>query len=78
MQVQKFSRCVRAQHRFKTSAVGYPLTKAAKRTNTRFGMANGSTVRQGGSDIDALSDAQGIFKFYAKIPNSTVDLCVAE
>lgn len=41
-------------------------------------MANGRTVRQGVSDISALSDAQGIFEFDAKITHCTVDLGVTK
>ena len=41
-------------------------------------MANGGTVRQRSSDIDALSDAQSIFEFNAKVAHRTVDLCVTK
>lgn len=41
-------------------------------------MANGKTVRQDRSDINALSDAQGIFEFDAKITHCTVDLRVTK
>ncbi len=37
-------------------------------------MATGRTVRQGGSDIDALGDTQRIFEFNAKVTDSAVDL----
>lgn len=41
-------------------------------------MANGKTVRQVALDVDALRDAQGILKFNAKVPNSTVNLGVTK
>ena len=41
-------------------------------------MANGRTVRQGSSDIDSLSDAQGIFEFDAEVANCAVCLCVTK
>lgn len=62
----------------KFSALDAAPTNAAKGTGSRFELANGRTVRQGGSDIDALRDAQGIFEFNAKIPNSTVNLGVTK
>ena len=57
--------------------LGSAPTNAAWRTDTCFEMANGRTVRQGGSDIDALGDTQGIFQFDAKITNSAIDLRMA-
>lgn len=54
------------------------LGSAPTSTRSRFEMANGRTVRQGGSDIDELRNTQGIFDFNAKVPNSTVDLGVAK
>jgi hypothetical protein len=37
-------------------------------------MANGRTARQVALDVSSFCDAQGIFEFHAKIPNSTVNL----
>jgi hypothetical protein len=36
----------------------------------------GKDIRQGVSDIDALSDAQGIFEFNAKVAHYAIDLRV--
>ena len=41
-------------------------------------MANGTTVRQVDSDIDAFGDAQGIFELDAKVTHSAVDLGVTK
>lgn len=60
------------------SGLGSAPTNAAWRTETRFEMANGRTVRQGGSDVDALGDTQGIFQFDPKIAHGAIDLRVAE
>ncbi len=57
---------------------GLAPTNAALGTDIRFEMANGKTVRQVALDVDALRDAQGILKFNAKVPNSTVNLGVTK
>jgi len=41
-------------------------------------MADGRSVRQNGSDIYRLGDAQNIFQFDAKVTNSSVNLSMAE
>ena len=58
--------------------MGTAPTNAAEETDTRFEMANGRTARQNGSNIDARSDAQGIFEFNAKIAHGAVDLRVTK
>ena len=60
------------------NTIGSAPTNAARGTDTRFRMANGVTVRQNSSDIDTLSDAQGVFEFHAKVAHSTIDLCVTK
>ncbi len=45
---------------------------------SRFGLANGKTVRQGRSDIDALGDVQSVFEFNAEVTHCAVDLDVTE
>lgn len=54
--------------------MGSAPTNAARGTGTRFKMASGRTVRQDVSDINALSDARGIFEFEAKITHCAVDI----
>ena len=56
--------------------MGSEPTSAAWRTDIRFEMANGRTVRQSSSDVDALGDAEGVFEFNAKVAHCTVDLGV--
>lgn len=41
-------------------------------------MAQGKTVRQHSSNIDMLRDAEGIFKFNAKVAYRTVDLRMSQ
>lgn len=47
-------------------------------TGNCFGIANGRAVRQGNLYVDTLGGTQGNLQFNAKIPNSTVDLCVTK
>ncbi|GAA6178556.1 hypothetical protein GCM10007927_04440 [Sulfitobacter pacificus] len=58
--------------------LGSVPTNAARWTDTRFEMENGRTARQNSSDIDALSDAQGIFEFDAEVTHGAVDLGVTK
>lgn len=65
-------------HPAASASMGSTLTNAARETDARFGMANGRTVRQGSSDIDTLSDAQGVFEFNAEVAHCTVDFRVTK
>ncbi|PUB16156.1 hypothetical protein DFP92_1038 [Yoonia sediminilitoris] len=76
--LRRLSCNVCGQQDFGTSALGSAPTNAARGTDTRFRMANGGTVRQDSSEIDTLSDAQGVFEFHAKVAYNTIDLCVTK
>ena len=58
--------------------MGSAPTNAALGTGSRFEMANGRTVRQDRSDINALSDAQGSFELDAQISHCAVNFCVTK
>ena len=51
---------------------------AALRAENRSEMANGESVRQVGSDVDAFCDAQSIFQFDAQIAHCAVDFGVTK
>lgn len=59
-------------------SLGSAPTNSVCGTGTRFEMANDRAARQLVSDINPLSDAQGIFKFNAKIAHSAVNFRVTE